>query len=214
MPTVITMNSKEFLKKFVKNYDYSKFVFFVISQDVKSKGKYDNVYNVQSLLPPPYIVSEYVNNGISDEYVSKYMNYLSMPKNEALLTVMVKMCVADNRDIVLLCSDNETQYKYLSYITKYMQTVFKIKAVQFKKYNKNPKKCNSVVDKDRTIKILSKKLDRVKPDFISPKINKSLVKDKLKSLSDKKLKAYCKANGIKTKGQDRKDLIKSILNAL
>ena len=101
MAAIIRMSSDDFLDNFIKKYNYKKFNFLLISEGVKTKKKYRNVYALKSLIPPANVVSEFINSGYSGKYVKKYTNYLSNPEVEALITVIVKLCVVDNSNVGL-----------------------------------------------------------------------------------------------------------------
>lgn len=215
MSHIICMDSKEFLKKFIKKYNHKKYTFFLISEDVKTSGDYDNVYLLKALIPPPNVVSEFVNKGYSKKYKEKYLQYLTMPKVEMFLTIIVKFAVMDKRDVVLLCSDNETQYKYLKLISVYLENVYNVNTCSYSEYDKNPEKSVAYKSKKQVLKILEKKLSNIKASDMKTSVNLKVFKKRLQSLSKKELKSYCKERGISIKKDDDKDdIIKRILKTL
>ena len=106
MSALIRMSSGDFLKKFTKEFDYKDYRFLLISEDIKTK-KHKNVYPLKCLIPPANAISEFVANGFSEKYVRKYSEYLAKPKMALLIATIVKMVVAEHRNVVLLCSDKE-----------------------------------------------------------------------------------------------------------
>lgn len=213
MGAIIRMDSKQFLKKFVKDENYKNFNFILVSEDVKTVNKYSNVYAIRSLLPPPNILSIFVNEGMSDKYIKKYIDYLSNPKIEAMLTVIVKLAVIENSNVVLLCSKNEDEFGYIKIICKYIEKIYNVKTYSYKKYKSNPEECEKVKDKKKVVKILDKKLNEFDGDA-TPNIDKKELKRRLESLSKKELKGYCKYQSISFDKDDSKEkLIKKIIKA-
>ena len=218
MAAIIRMSSDDFLDNFIKKYNYKKFNFLLISEGVKTKKKYRNVYALKSLIPPANVVSEFINSGYSGKYVKKYTNYLSNPEVEALITVIVTLCVVDNSNVVLLCTKEESEYKYLNIICDYIEAVYGVKAYSYNKYKKDPDGCEKISNKvkKKVAKVLSSKLKTMKhaPSDKGVKVDKKEMKAKLKILTKKELKSYCKENSISIKKDDEKsDIIKRILKA-
>ena len=88
MACIIRMKSDEFLDKFIKEHDYRRFNFLLISENVQTEKKYKNVYPIPTLIPPPNIISEFVANGHTPKYVKKYLDYIQTPRVEAMITIM------------------------------------------------------------------------------------------------------------------------------
>lgn len=209
MGRIITMNSKEFIKDFVSRYDTRKFQYVLVSDDIRTNGKKDNVYALGALIPPPDIVSIYVNKGICDKYKQKYFEYLSEEKVENLLTIMVKLCAIDNTDVIILCSDDETKYKYMEMISEYMETIYHIKVFKYKKIKKDLYDHDSIKESKKTMKVLKKKLPRIKN--VNKKSDEDLVIEYLSAFTTKELKTICKKQGIKVKKDySRKDIINKL----
>lgn len=213
MGAIIRMSSKEFLKKFVKEEDYRKFNFLLISEDIKNNKEYNNVYSLKALIPPPNIISIFVNEGRSDKYVRKYIDYLRFPKVEALLTVIVKLAIIENSNVILLCSESEKEFGYLKIICDYIEKVYKVKTYSYKKYINNPKACEKVKDKKEVVKILEKKLKNFDED-VETGVNKKELKRRLQELSKKELRGYCKYHSISVDKDDSKEkIIKRIIKS-
>lgn len=213
MGAIIRMSSKEFLKTFVKKEDYRKFNFLLISEDITSLGKYKNVNSIPTLIPPPNVVSVFVNEGLSDKYVKKYINYLQLPRVEAILTVIVKLAIVENTNVVLLCSEKEDEFGYLNIIGKYIKTVYNVPTYSYKRFRKDPSSCESVKNKKKVIKILDHKLKNIDTSAES-NINLHEMKRRLQTLSKKELRGFCKQHSIDCKKDDTKEkLIKRILKA-
>ena len=215
MSHIICMDSKEFLKKFIKKYNYKKYIFILVSEDVKSNKNYENVYSLKALLPPPHVISEFVNNGYTKRYKTKYLEYLNNPKVESLLTIIVKYAVMDNKDVVLLCSNNEMQYKYFKLISKYLNSVYNVNTCTLSEYKDDPEKCVAYKDKKDVVKILKKKLTNIKVTKETTSMNIKAFKKRLKSLSKKELRDFCKQRDIKIKkSYDKDDIIERIIKVV
>ena len=143
--------------------------------------------------------------------MKKYIEYLSISKIEAMLTVIVKLAVVENSNVVLLCSENEDEFGYTKIICKYIEKVYGVKTYSYKKYKSNPSKCETVKNKKKVVKILDKKLNEFDGDA-SPNIDKKELRRRLESLSKKELKGYCKYQSISfDKDDSREKLIKRII---
>ena len=215
MASIIKMNSKEFLDDFLKKFNYKKYNFLLVSQDIKTQKKYDNVYATPSLIPPPNVISELLSSVSANKYEKKYVNYLSNPKVDSLITVLVKLATVDNSNVVLLCSKDEDEYGYLDILGDYITAVYGAKVFSYKKYKKNPKDCDSVgKNKKKIIKVLKNKLNNIETDAEAT-IDKSEIKERLKQLKRKELVDFAKSKGLKLKSSmDKSDMIKKIMKSL
>lgn len=215
MATIITMNSKEFLDDFIEKFNYKKYNFLLVSQDITTNKKYGNVYATPSIMPPPNVLSELIGKGDPDKYEKKYIKYLSDPKVDSLITVLVKLATVDNSNVILLCSKEEDDYGYLDILRDYIEATYSAKVYSYKKYKKKPDKCDSVgKNKKKIVKILTRKLKEVDTSA-EPTVNKSDIKDRLKQLSKKELVAFAKSKGLKLdKDGSKSDMIKVMLKKL
>lgn len=215
MAVIIKMDSKEFLDDFVKEFNYKKYNFLLVSQDIKTKKTYDNVYAIPSLIPPPNVIAKLINSGKASDYEKKYVQYLSAPKQDALITVLVKLAVVENSNVVLLCSKDEDKYCYLDILANYIESIYGAKVYSYKKYKKNPKKCDSAGDrKKKIVKVLRKKMKNIDTSA-EPTVDKSELKDRLGQLKTKELISFAKDKGLKLKkDMSKKEMIKKIINTL
>jgi len=219
MACIIKMSSDEFLDKFIKDFDYKKFNFLLISENVKTEKKYRNVYAIPSLIPPANVISEFIANGYTNDYVKKYLDYLSTPRVEAMITIMVKLAIVDNSNVIMLCSKAEDEFKYLDIICQYIEYAYGVNTYTFKKYKKNPDKCEDVDEKvkKKVVKILEKKLGEIKEIETAPnmtKAEKKQVEAAFKKMNKKEICKILKRCGIKHNPKDsKKDLRKTIIKA-
>lgn len=215
MASIIKLDSKDFLDDFIKRFNYKKYNFLLVSQDIKTKKKYDNVYATPSLIPPPNLIGGLLRDGDVDKYEKKYLKYLSNPKVDSLITVLVKLATVDNSNVVLLCSKEEDKCGYLDILGDYIEATYGAKVFSYKKYKKNPDKCDSVgKNKKKIVKTLTKKMKEIDTSA-EPTINKSDIKDRLKQLKRKELIEFAKSKGLKLKKDlDKKEMINKIIKVL
>lgn len=213
MATIIKISSDELIKKFIKKEDFKKFNFLLISEDITTNKDYDNIHSIKALIPPPNLITEFINNGVSVKYREKYFRYLNNPRVEALLTVIVKLVVIENSDVVLLCSENESEFKYIDLICEYIEEMYHVKSYSYKKYRKNAKKYSNTKYGKKTLKILKKKLKEI-DEVPATQITRSEMKKRLKSMNKNQLKSICKQNSIGfDKDDSKKELIEVIMES-
>lgn len=215
MGVIMKMTSDTFLDKFIKDNDYKKFNFLLVSENIKTDKKYKNVYVLNSLIPPPNVISEFIQNGISDRYVKKYADYLQTANPTTMIVVAVKLAVIENSNVVLMCTKDEAEYGYLDILCDYIENVYDIPVCTYKKYKKNPDKYDLKDKKKKVSKILNKQLELAKESHYTNKsyVDKGALKQKLKELSKKELISVCKENSIKVdKDMSKKDIIKIIID--
>lgn len=215
MAAIIKMNSKEFLDDFLDKFNYKKYNFILVSNDITTQKKYDNVYAIPSLIPPPNVMAELIREGDVDKYAKKYIKYLSQPKVEAFITVLVKLAVVENSNVIILCSKDEYEYDYIELLSDYISTVYGAKVFSYKKYKKNPKKCDSSDgNKKKIVKVLRKKIANIDIES-EDAVNKSDIKERLKKLSRKELIKFAKSKGLSIKkSKEKSEIIKKILDTL
>jgi hypothetical protein len=207
------MNSKELFNSFSKKYNFKEFNFVVVSADIKSTHKHRNVYVVKKLLPPTKCLS-YIMNGMNggdfNKYREKYFKYLSEPDAEIYITTLVKLCVAEDTNVVLLCSEDELELYYMKLLTEYIENVYRVKIYPYKKFKKS-KKCNSAKNKKKTMMIIQNKMDliRMSDGVLEP--DSEFMASKLNAMKKKELRQLMKNMGIPTKkSESRKKMLKEL----
>ena len=210
MGSIIKMGSQDFFD-FVDRYDYREFEFVVISNDIRHNGKHENVAQLQRLIPPANIVSEFITNGYTKKYKKKYMKYLSRPEVEALIITIVQMAVVKDINVVLLCSDNESQYSYLDMISEFIENEYNCKPCSYKKFRKNKKHTDLTKDAKKISALIDKKIKEIGLVINDEESEKDLKKE-LKKFSKSELIGLCETNHIKIKSKwDKKQIIKEIM---
>lgn len=216
MGCIIRMDSEKFVMKFLKEYDANDFQFILVSDNITTTKKYKNIMAIPALIPPPNVISEYINEGFSKDYKKKYLDYLKKDDVNALVSILVKAAMGDMR-LVLLCSKSEDEYKYLKMLCEFIENYYKLKSYKLKDFKKDPEKACKIKNKDEVVKILSKTMEKLKDvgENLSPEIDKDKFIKKLKKLEKKELYTFCKNKGIKVdKDMGKDDLIKKIKKKL
>lgn len=183
MACLIKLDSKEFIKGFCKDYNPHDFHIVLVSNDITSKGKYDNVYVAEDLFPTKEVFGARINAG-SKEFELKYLQQLQHHKDAALiLATIVKSIVEYKKNVVIMCSDSEEEYGYLDIICDYLETVYKLSAVSMKKLKKKG---------DKLLKKAPKHIEEIEKAYIKAisEMEKSTPskKDKEKAKDEKKLR--------------------------
>ncbi|MDD3172230.1 MAG: hypothetical protein PHF63_00950 [Herbinix sp.] len=217
--SLIMMSSKEFVKKFCQKEDPSKlkqFQFILISENIRTEGRYKNLDAAKALLPPPHILHEFVENGYSKEYKEKYTEYLNSVELQPIIWAIVKMLIGNN-NVVLMCSEDEMEYKYLKLILKYLKKKYFIEGYSYKEF-KDTNKPNSIVDPKKTLRVVYKVYHTLETKgdptmYATPNLKK--IKKKLSALSHKDIKKMAKKKGIKKYDElDKDELVDKIMSRL
>ena len=224
MAVIVKMTSDDFLSKFVKDFNYKKFNFLLVSQDIKTTQKYKNVYALPSLIPPTPIMSAIINNGDKKKAIKKYREYLLTPRALTLMTILVRLAVVDNSNVVLICSEDEGKYNYLDILCDFIEELYGVKIHTYKKFAKNPEKCSCVDgNKKEVVKTIKKFLKHAefeegKSDGAKYTVNtqkREITKKDLEKLSKGELIQLCEKAEIKVKkGMGRKDIIEKFMKQI
>lgn len=209
------MDSKEFLKKFCKSYDYRNFQFILISQNIKSEKKYKEAYQLDALMPSTITLASIIHNGDTKTFKAKYSAQLLSEKCDGLITLMMKLLIKDGKNIVLMCTPEEMEYGYMKMLKKYIESVYKVKVFKFKEFDKLARTDEDVesVSSSKSEKILKKKLKTLNKNVVlGESQNRKIVKDKLGEMKRSELKAYAEDRGLRlAEDEGKKDIISRIL---
>ncbi len=194
MGAIIRMSSKTFVEDFIKNENYKNFTFLLASNDIKTRGNYDNIYSMKVLIPPVSSLRSYVEQGVNKKYIKKYIEYLETRKMETILSVIVKAAVVEEQNVVILCSEEESEYEYTKILCKHIESVFKVPTYSYKKFKKEEHP-GELKNREKTLKILKDLIgkENMKPTTLTPKQLKNTLKDH----SKKELIRMCKSSKIK-----------------
>lgn len=214
MGTIIRMNSKEFLKDFLGKFNPMAYNIVLVSEDIKTKQKYKSVTSLPKLIPATSVISKLVSDCDDKEYYKRYYSQLSQKECDMLITIIVKLALVDDVDVILMCSETESEYGYLEGICNYIEEFYLVDTYSYKKYKKNPKKCR-IKKSRKTEKAVMRRFEAYrKMQTGKSRVSKSDIKGKLEKLDKSDLKQLAKRQGIKASGMSRSDMIKKILKSL
>lgn len=184
MACIIATNTKKFIKDLCKDYNPHNFQLVLVSKDITTEGRYDNVYAATELMPSKEAFNARINAGEFD-FNSKYVAQLKEnPDTVACLATIVKSVVNHKKNIILLCSDTEYEYGYLDTLAHYLEKVFKISVYSVQNLKKKGDKLlkKSPKNEEEIEKNLLKVIDDLKSNTV----------DKKSKSKNKTLKEYTK----------------------
>lgn len=157
MACLIKMDSKKFIKDFCKEYNPHNFHIILVSKDITSRGKYDNVYVAEDLYPTKEVFGARINAG-SKEFELKYLRQLQNHKDASfILATIVKSIIKYKMNVVLLCSETEDEYGFVDIICDYLETVYKLPTVTMKQLKKKG---------DKLLKKSPKNIDEIEKAYL------------------------------------------------
>lgn len=122
--------------------EYKKGVFIGATSDMDIKGLEEGRF----LLPPPDILTHYQMNGDKDAYELDYCRYLSEPRVNFLLLLIIYRSITSN--VFIVCSDMEKDdMRYLKFLKNYINEslgIDKKYLVSYKKFDGKRKKYDDV----------------------------------------------------------------------
>lgn len=181
MAHLIKMDSVTFLNDMMENKENpDKFTFLVVSRDITVNGKNKNVYPLDKLIPTPQVLTEFIDNGYTKKYEKKYLKYLETHNCRMLLATIAKIVTVEETNVVLLCSEHETQYKYIDLIAKYLKKVYGITSCSYKKFVKDPESYdNKDISHKKIEKLITAEMEEIGVEYNAGKKSKKK-KDKKK----------------------------------
>lgn len=230
MPGImISVDSKEFIEKFINEEIVSDYYYLIISDMIKisdgdsmAKAK---ISLLRSLIPSTKIRSRKINDNMT-EYCNAYMQYLASPEIFPTIVTMIKAYL-NGMDIVLICSDDEEKdMKILYLISQYVLDTFGITIYPYDYYRKHKKECRKIPENlDDIIKVYEGAVEWAKSHKSEKQLEreqnetKEKLNEELKDMSSKDLKKICKELDIiydksMSKKEVRKAIIKKVLKRM
>ena len=170
MSYIIFIENEKRLKKYLESLDKDekKELYFVVPSQDYDKGdfpKKSKVKLLSILLPPAYLVTEYVTDKIDKEtFQNSYYQYLSRPLCHAGLNKIAKLCLLDGYNVVVCFGSNEKEL----YIPKYIKNAFDmifpdLETFGFKDWKDDPRSVISYIpdDKDNIIRQIMADADAI-----------------------------------------------------
>ena len=185
MASIITINEKELVKDFVKKFNYKKYTFVLLSSDIVTEGKYNNVWPMNKLLPPSKVLVDIIDGAGKKAYKEKYRKYLNMPESLVYVMMILHRVAIDNGDVVLVCSEGEEELKYMKIFKDFLGDAFGTPVYKYKDYAKNPDKCE--ISKD-VKKLIKGKIDYICENIVTEEDIQTVMQSGSKSKKNKKKK--------------------------
>lgn len=217
---IIQLEGKDFFTKFIDNEIYTDYQFLLISTDIETSGEHKNVMKMKELIPNGYIMEHFMS-GEKKQYAAEYESFLRRDGIRALITVMMKTVIQNKFKVILLCSEEEKEYKYIKMIRKFIEEEYDFPTYTYKKYCKCREEggFKEVKNLDKITKQVNKEIERINKLNIAvggadaQKMEKA--KKQLEKMSKKDMKKFCKAKGFKKyKDLDEKELRKYIMKQI
>lgn len=216
---IIQLEGNEFFTKFIENEVHSEYQYLLVSTDIDTSGEYKNIMKMKDLIPNGYIM-EYFMSDEFKQYKFEYENFLRREEIRSIITVIMKTVVDNNFKVVLMCSEEEKEYKYIKMIRKFIEKEYGFPTYTYKKYCKcrENNEFKEVKNLDKIKKQVAKEIERINKLNIAigredNKLDKA--KKQLEKMSKKDMKKFCKAKGFKKyKDLDEKELRKYIMKQI
>lgn len=207
---ILYLDSKK-LCKFLTDKNPDEYYYVLISDNVVSDGKYDNVSVMPLLTPPPKVIREFYNNGLTDNYQSLYLSYLGSNVEASMnIATIIKAAIIDGYKIVLINSPAEKTSCYMRLLADYIESCFLIKVYSYKEYKKNQVKAESPYTNEELLKATQRLLSlckHIEDEGQNAEIilhPEKFVKN-LNKLKKKELRKYCNMKNIALYGDEGKD---------
>lgn len=207
---IIEINSKELLKKFVKTEKIGDYQYLIISEQIKTNKKRDDVVNAEALIPEPKVISKIISQDV-DRYTELYLDQLQRVNPLRVLCAITKASL-DGMNILLISSHEEdSNYMYVSIIRSFLENKFRIKTCDYKEYCKDRDACTHIDNASEVIATLDNITERINDVMAETQKNKARLEDEefieaIKEMKRSEIKDVCKKYGIKIKGM--KDMTK------
>ena len=156
------------------------------------------VYEYDVLRPTTMITQAYLDYGLTEEYVEMYSRQLSMPDVFFHVNESIYHMVEGDKNLIFVCAEDEEEFSYLKLLGEFIENIYGIKMISFKKYyrgksSKITKSIEDIIDICETNRdVTVKKLDDLNiklPPTLYIRITKDLLKRFPKDLR-KKYKNY------------------------
>lgn len=205
---IIEVIGDEFLEKFIYQEDLMDYQYLLLSTDIQTTKEFTNVMEFPRLIPDGFIL-EYFMSKEMKQYKHEYYNFLMRDEIRAFITVMMKSVIDNGFKLVLLCSEEENEYKFIKMIRKFIEQEYNFPTYNYKKYCKARKDDNfkEIKDLEGIKKQIKKEIERIEKLKINvgeeDKVDKAM--KALDKMSKKELKKFCEKKGYKKKKYENLD---------
>lgn len=207
---ILYLDTKK-LCKFLSDKNPDEYYYVLISDNVLSDGKFDNVSSMPLLTPPPKVIRHFYNNGLTDEYQASYLAYLGSNIEASMnIATIVKAALVDDYKLILVNSPSEKTSCYMRLLADYIETSFMIKVYSYKDYKKNRVEAErpyTKEEKEVSMKRLLSLCKHIEDEGQNAEIimHPELYVKNLKKLKKKELRKYCNLKNIALYGDEPKD---------
>ena len=211
---IIEIIGDEFLEKFIHDEDILDYQYLLLSTDIQTSKEFKNVMEYPRFIPEGAILEFFMSNEMK-QYKHEYKNFLMRDEIRAFITVMMKSVIVNGFTLVLLCSEEENEYKFIKMIRKFIEEEYDFPTYTYKKYCKARENNDfkEIKDLPGIVKQIDKEVKRIEKLRIQigeeDKVEKAM--KALENMSKKEMKAFCKKKGYKKKKYE--DLEKEELKA-
>lgn len=217
---IIELIGNEFLEKFIHQEDVLDYQFLLPSTDIETTNEFKNVFVFPKLVPDGYILEFFMSDEMK-QYKHEYRNLLMRDEIRAFITVMMKSVVINGFKLVLLCSEEENEYKFIKMIRKFIEEEYGFPTYTYKKYCKARENNDfkEIKDLPGIVKQIEKEIKRIQKLQIQigeeDKLQKAM--KALDNMDKKEMREFCKQKGYKKKKYkdlDKEELKKFIIKKI
>jgi hypothetical protein len=159
---VILCTSVEKLDAVIKRAHHKKSPLYVaLVSDVlrvKDMPKDLRVYMYSNLIPTPFLINEYIMNGMTEEYIEHVKSHFITPITQFFIISAIRDALAMDANIVFACAEEEKEFGYILLLGETIEAVTGIHPVKAKKFLEG-KKSTTHFTKDKTFTIVSDMTD-------------------------------------------------------
>lgn len=197
---IIEMDGKTFIKEFIEEQDVSQFQYVVISTDITTSKELKNVYHTNCAIPTSATMQYHFDDD-KKSFKIAYMNELCEPYNKTLISTIVYMAVERGLNIVLICSEEENEYKYLKAIRKFIEKIYSYPTFKYSKYRDYVKEHDklNVEDIEKTKRIVLKEMNELEKQKQPIQERIEQLKKSVKDMGKKDLKEFLKLKKVPKK---------------
>lgn len=199
---IIEVIGDEFLEKFIHQEDLMDYQYLLLSTDIQTTKEFKNVMEFPRLIPDGCIL-EYFMSKEMKQYKHEYYSFLMRDEIRAFITVMMKSVIDNGFKLVLLCSEEENEYKFIKMLRKFIEKEYNFPTYNYKKYCKARKEDSfkDIEDLEGIKKQIKKEVERIEKLKINvgeeDKVDKAM--KALDKMSKKELRQFCEKKGYKKK---------------
>lgn len=130
------MNSVQLMKN-IKKDKFREFVegsnIAVVSDNIQTDGSMDNTVNMVHLMPQQGLIN-ILQAGDVIKFNDMYGKYLQSPAISVIIMGLLKKCMDEDKDLILLCAEDEDKaYGYLETLGFFLAAAFSLEPVPLKK---------------------------------------------------------------------------------